>query len=113
MWSLGCMFASMIFRKEPFFQGNDNIHQLVVITKVLGTKSLYEYLAKYDIELESGFDGKIVACERQDWSVFVNDSNKRYISEEALDFLDHLLVYDHQLRDTPREAMAHAYFGPL
>ncbi len=24
MWSLGCMFASMIFRKEPFFHGHDN-----------------------------------------------------------------------------------------
>lgn len=35
MWSLGCMFAGMIFRKEPFFYGHDNQDQLVKIAKVL------------------------------------------------------------------------------
>jgi len=39
MWSLGCMLASMIFRKEPFFHGHDNYDQLVRIAKVLGTGS--------------------------------------------------------------------------
>ncbi|KAF9621807.1 hypothetical protein IFM89_028245 [Coptis chinensis] len=34
MWSLGCMFAGMIFRKEPFFYGHDNHDQLVKIAKV-------------------------------------------------------------------------------
>jgi casein kinase II subunit alpha len=34
MWSLGCMFAGMIFKKEPFFHGSDNYDQLVRITKV-------------------------------------------------------------------------------
>ena len=28
MWSLGCMLASMIFRKEPFFHGQDNYDQV-------------------------------------------------------------------------------------
>lgn len=28
MWSLGCMFAGMIFRKEPFFNGHDNYDQV-------------------------------------------------------------------------------------
>jgi casein kinase II subunit alpha len=37
MWSLGCMFAGMIFRKEPFFHGQDNYDQLVKIAKVLLT----------------------------------------------------------------------------
>jgi len=41
MWSLGCMFASMIFRKEPFFHGHDNADQLVKITKVLGTDEFF------------------------------------------------------------------------
>ncbi|MBA0769011.1 hypothetical protein Gotri_017779 [Gossypium trilobum] len=35
MWSLGCMFAGMIFRKEPFFYGHDNHDQLVKIAKVI------------------------------------------------------------------------------
>ena len=35
LWSLGCMLAGMIFRKEPFFHGHDNYDQLVKIAKVL------------------------------------------------------------------------------
>lgn len=36
MWSLGCMLASMIFRKEPFFHGHDNYDQ---VNKQAGSKS--------------------------------------------------------------------------
>lgn len=56
MWSLGCMLASMIFRKEPFFHGHDNYDQLVRIAKVLGTEELFEYLDKYHIELDPRFN---------------------------------------------------------
>ena len=37
---------------EPFFHGHDNYDQLVRIAKVLGTEELYEYLDKYQIELD-------------------------------------------------------------
>ena len=50
MWSLGCVLASMIFKKYPFFQGRDNDDQLVRIAKVLGTEELYDYLDKYQID---------------------------------------------------------------
>lgn len=71
MWSLGCVLANMIFRKEPFFNGaahqslpgvpritrfvagTDNYDQVATIAKVLGTDSLFAYLNKYGIELDS------------------------------------------------------------
>ena len=80
LWSLGCMFAGMvfcfspsyssfsslifffiaqIFRKEPFFHGRDNYDQLVKIAKVLGTDDLYSYLNKYDLELHPHYRGKL------------------------------------------------------
>ncbi|GAA5879974.1 hypothetical protein JCM3774_005463, partial [Rhodotorula dairenensis] len=35
-------------------------------------------------------------------------------SNEAIDFLDHLLRYDHQERITAREALdGHSYFNPV
>lgn len=37
--------------------------------------------------------------------------NQRFISNEAVDFLDKLLRYDHQERLTAQEAMLHPYFG--
>jgi casein kinase II subunit alpha len=50
---------------------------------------------------------------RKPWSKFVTEANQKYISAEALDFLNKLLRYDHQERLTPREAMAHPYFDPV
>ncbi|MBA0664011.1 hypothetical protein Goklo_004087, partial [Gossypium klotzschianum] len=45
MWSLGCMFAGMIFRKEPFFYGHDNYDQLVKIAKAI---DFLDKLLRYD-----------------------------------------------------------------
>jgi len=113
MWSLGCMFASMIFRKEPFFHGHDNYDQLVKIAKVLGTDELNAYLEKYDIELDSQYDEILGRYPRKAWSRFVTTDNQRYITNEAIDFLDKLLRYDHQERLTAREAQDHPYFDPV
>lgn len=95
MWSLGAMFASMIFRKEPFFHGNSNSDQLVKIAKVLGTDHLFEYLDKYDIELDAQYDDILGRFPKKNWHGFVNAENQRFVSNDAIDFLDKLLRYDH------------------
>lgn len=110
MWSLGCMFASMIFRKEPFFHGHDNYDQLVRIAKVLGTKELFDYLERYQIELDPRFNDILGSHTRKRWERFVTQENQHLVSTEALDFLDKLLRYDHRDRITAREAMQHPYF---
>ena len=38
------MFASLIFKREPFFHGHDNYDQLVKIARVLGTDALFAYV---------------------------------------------------------------------
>ena len=131
LWSLGAMFASMIFRKEPFFHGNSNSDQLVKIAKVLGTEELFDYLDKYDIELDAQYDNILGRFPKKSWHQFVTQENKRFVSSESIDFLDKLLRYDHQVclqssvldgvltqfcnqeRLTAREAMAHPYFEPV
>jgi len=113
MWSLGCMFAGMIFRKEPFFHGHDNQDQLVKIAKVLGTEGLYAYLDKYTIVLDPHFQSMIGRHSRKPWKKFVSNENKHLAVPEAIDFLDKLLRYDHQTRLTAKEAMNHPYFYPV
>uniref|UniRef100_A0A0D6R2X5 non-specific serine/threonine protein kinase n=1 Tax=Araucaria cunninghamii TaxID=56994 RepID=A0A0D6R2X5_ARACU len=113
MWSLGCMFAGMIFRKEPFFYGHDNYDQLVKIAKVLGTDELNAYLNKYRLELDPHLEALVGRHSRKPWSKFINSDNQHLVSPEALDFLDKLLRYDHQERQTAREAMAHPYFNQV
>src|SRR5882724_5972917 len=48
---------------------------------------------------------------KKPWSRFITSDNQRYISNEAIDFLDKLLRYDHQERMTALEAQSHQYFG--
>uniref|UniRef100_A0A3B4DSE9 non-specific serine/threonine protein kinase n=1 Tax=Pygocentrus nattereri TaxID=42514 RepID=A0A3B4DSE9_PYGNA len=113
MWSLGCMLASMIFQKEPFFHGQDNYDQLVRIAKVLGTDELFGYLRKYHIELDPRFKDLLGQQTRKRWEQFVQTENQHLVSPEALDLLDKLLRYDHQQRLTATEAMEHPYFCEL
>merc|ERR1712130_665513 len=113
MWSLGCMFAGMIFVMHPFFRGLDNYDQLVKIAKVLGTAGLAQYLQKYNLKLDHHFDELLGQYRRRDWRTFVKKKNKHLVSDDALDLLGHLLVYDHQKRYTCEEAMRHNYFRPI
>ena len=104
------------------------------IAKVLGTEELYEYLDKYQIELDPRFSDilgkeslsllnfalieyifgdKSGRHSRKRWERFVHSENQHLVSPEALDFLDKLLRYDHQERLTAMEAMEHAYFFPV
>lgn len=46
MWGVGCILAGLLFRKEPFFRGKDNIDQLLKIVQVLGTNDLIKYYCK-------------------------------------------------------------------
>eukprot|EP01111_Echinosteliopsis_oligospora_P000937 TRINITY_DN1116_c0_g1_i1.p1 TRINITY_DN1116_c0_g1~~TRINITY_DN1116_c0_g1_i1.p1 ORF type:complete len:354 (+),score=78.83 TRINITY_DN1116_c0_g1_i1:80-1141(+) len=113
LWSLGCMFAAMIFHKEPFFHGHDNQDQLVKIAKVLGTDELQAYLEKYGLTIDAHFQSLLGRHARKQWKKFVNAENKHIATNDAIDFLDKLLRYDPAERLTAQEAMAHPYFAPL
>lgn len=113
LWAVGCMLASLLFKKAVFFRGEDEYDQLVKIVRVLGTDALYEYLEKYGIDLDPklaqlcGYKPKVA------WRKFVNADNQHLVTPEALNLLDSLLQYDHQARLTAREAMEHEYFDAV
>ena len=104
------MFAGMIFKKEPFFQGKDNYDQLVKIAKVLGTDDLYKYIEKYGLTLDNHYTGILGNYPKKPWSKFINDENKHLCPNEAIDLLSKMLVYERAQRITPKEAMQHPYF---
>lgn len=68
-------------------------------------------LERYEIDLDSQFDDVLGRYPRKPWSKFTTSENQRYISNEAIDFLDNLLKYDHQERLTAEESQSHPYFG--
>ncbi|SGZ58038.1 CIC11C00000001792 [Sungouiella intermedia] len=111
LWSVGCMLAAIIFKKEPFFRGDSNTDQLVQIARVLGTKDLMAYVDKYGIRLSDEYDLVLGNYPRKPWSSFVSKDNQHLLLNEVVDLIDKLLTYDHQLRPTAKEAMAHPFFS--
>jgi casein kinase II subunit alpha len=113
IWSLGCMFSSMVFRKEHFFRGSDNDDQLLKIMRVLGSDQFDLYLKTYGIHFETDCDPLLRNYPKQPWTRFVTSDTQQLASPESLDLLDKLLKYDHRERLTAREAQAHAYFNSV
>lgn len=74
--------------------------------QVLGTDELDGYLQKYGIELDSQLEELVGRHSRKPWTKFINSDNQHLVSSEALDFLDKLLRYDHQVC-APRSMALH------
>jgi hypothetical protein len=45
----------------------------------------------------SQLEGQVGYHKRKPWSRFINDNNRHLVTPEALDFLDGLLKFDHQV----------------
>lgn len=109
-WSAGCILASLVFRRAPFFRGEDDVDQMARIIRVLGTRDLYRYLEKHNLSLDPVLAYNLSYIARKPWSHFIHDGNAHLANKEAVDLLDKMLVYDHTARISPREAMNHPYF---
>ena len=59
--------------------------------QVLGTDDLFEYLDKYDLELDPHFDGILGRHSKKPLMRFSNQDNQHLVSEEAVDLLGKLL----------------------
>ncbi len=79
----------------------------------MGTDELFTYIEKHGITLDSHYDDILGQHSKKAWRKFVTPSNAHLVNDEALDLLSKMLVYDHTLRTTPREAMEHPYFKPV
>ncbi|KAF7321701.1 Protein kinase domain-containing protein [Mycena kentingensis (nom. inval.)] len=113
LWSTGCMFASMIFRKQHFFRGSSNEDQLLKIMRVLGSDRFDAYLKAYDIPFESDIDELLANYPVRPWSRFITQENQHLAVPEAVALLDRLLRFDPRERYTAKEAMSNAYFATV
>jgi len=110
LWSFGCVFAALIFRREPFFRGKDNSDQLVKIVHVLGSDDFFAFIHKYGAPVEPRLLPLLQNHKRRSWQVYINSGCQSRCTPDALALLDRLLVYDMPNRLTAREAMAMPYF---
>ncbi|KAF8712946.1 hypothetical protein HU200_028732 [Digitaria exilis] len=106
MWSVGCIFGEIVTR-EPLFPGKDYVHQLRLITELVGSPD----------DTSLGF--------------LRSDNARRYVrslpqypkqhfgarfptmSSGAVDLLERMLVFDPSKRITVDEALCHPYLASL
>lgn len=89
------MTWSRLIQRDSILEGHT---ALGLLQQVLGTEELDTYLQKYGIELDAQLEELVGRHSRKPWTKFVNSENQHLVSPEALDFLDKLLRYDHQVR---------------
>lgn len=106
VWSVGCIFAELLGSK-PLFPGDDYIHQLRIITDVLGTPS-DDDLDFVKSERARAFMKKQAHKPKVPFSSLYKGANK-----SALDLLDKMLVFHPKKRITIEEALKHPYMESL
>jgi casein kinase II subunit alpha len=114
MWSLGCTFASLLFRRVPFFRGHDSDDQIVKLSEIFGCRVILDYAEKYSLQMSSKVTSQIQAnVGKRSWRAWVQRDNAHLATDDALDLLDRLLRIDHEERISARDAMRHPFFRCL
>ncbi|KAF3337551.1 Mitogen-activated protein kinase 12 [Carex littledalei] len=106
MWSIGCIFAELLTGR-PLFPGKNVVHQLDIITDLLGTPS-QETLARIRNEKARRY----LSNMRKKTPVSFSEKFKR-ADPMALRLLERLLAFDPKDRPSAEEALADPYFKAL
>jgi serine/threonine protein kinase len=106
IWSVGCIFAELLGRK-PLFPGKDYVHQLNLITRVLGSPDPSD-LEFIDSEKAKRYMRSLPHCQRVVLGKYYPHSNPL-----ALDLIDKMLQFNPHKRITVEEALSHPYMATL
>lgn len=106
VWSVGCIFAEIMTR-EPLFPGKDYVHQLRLITELIGSPddSSLRFLRS---ENARKYLRQLPQFGKQNLSVKFPS-----MSAEPLNLLEKMLVFDPVKRITVDEALCHPYLSSL
>ncbi|KAG2608417.1 mitogen-activated protein kinase 12-like [Panicum virgatum] len=106
IWSIGCIFAELLTGR-PLFPGKNVVHQLDLITDLLGTPSS-ETLSRIRNEKARRY----LSCMRKKYPVPFTQKF-RNADPLALRLLERLLAFDPKDRPSAEEALANPYFASL
>ena len=106
VWSVGCIFAELLGRK-PLFPGKDYIHQLNLITDVIGTPD-EEDIDSIESEKARRYISSLPLKPRIPFGRIYPNANP-----EAISLLHAMLIFSPMKRITVEEALAHPYLASL
>mmetsp|Transcript_33325 Transcript_33325/g.46624 ORF Transcript_33325/g.46624 Transcript_33325/m.46624 type:complete len:363 (+) Transcript_33325:84-1172(+) len=104
MWATGCMLGEF-FLNEPLIQGSSELDQIRLIFELLGTpkEKIWPGLRELDV---SKFMLQFRECKEST----LREKLGHTTTEEGLDLLQKMLLYDPCTRITAEKALLHPYF---
>ncbi|ESR58217.1 hypothetical protein CICLE_v10020645mg [Citrus x clementina] len=106
IWSVGCILGEIMTR-QPLFPGKDYVHQLRLITELIGSPDETS-LGFLRSDNARRYVRMLPQFPKQNFSArFPNKS------PGAVDLLEKMLVFDPNRRITVDEALCHPYLAPL
>ncbi|ABN66720.2 serine/threonine/tyrosine protein kinase involved in chromosome segregation [Scheffersomyces stipitis CBS 6054] len=108
IWGLGCVVAEM-FLGKPIFQGQSPESQLKEISKLLGPPPNTFFFKSNPQYRGNMYTTKLFSCtvEERFRQIFSNSP------PDAIDLLLKILVYDPDMRASPRRVLVHPFFNEL
>ncbi|KAL5747545.1 hypothetical protein ACOSP7_024549 [Xanthoceras sorbifolium] len=106
IWSVGCILGEIMTR-EPLFPGKDYVHQLRLITELIGSPDDAS-LGFLRSDNARRYVRQLPQCRKQQFATRFPDR-----SPGAIDLLEKMLVFDPNKRITVDEALCHPYLSSL
>ncbi|KAG5092662.1 hypothetical protein JHK82_051440 [Glycine max] len=106
IWSVGCILGEIITR-QPLFPGKDYVHQLRLITELIGSPDDHS-LGFLRSDNARRYVRQLPQYPRQQFATRFPS-----MSPGAVDLLEKMLVFDPNRRITIKEALCHPYLAPL
>ncbi|RQM30543.1 hypothetical protein B5M09_000271 [Aphanomyces astaci] len=104
-WSVGCIVAEM-FNRTALFPGHDHVHQLQLVTSVLGSPSVAD-LGFVTNEKAKRWLSKQATQVPRPWTSVVPSA-----PPDAIDLLQNLLKFDPRQRISIDDALRHPFVAP-
>ncbi|KAF2300494.1 hypothetical protein GH714_013820 [Hevea brasiliensis] len=106
VWSVGCIFMELMNRK-PLFPGKDHVHQLRLLTELLGTPT------EADLGFVKSEDARRYIRQLSQYPRQPLAQVFPHVHPLAIDLIDRMLTFDPTRRITVEEALAHPYLARL
>lgn len=113
MWAAGCILAGSIFHTKRIFNAKEDHKQLLKIANILGGKELLDNAGEYEIAVGKELERNIRKFKGLGFQSLKREYCEITATEEAIDLVEKLLVYDHKKRLTAKEALNHPYFSKI